>query len=97
MNKHTIDTTVRMQVTFTLGGVLTDPTLVTGTVIDAKGVSTTYTVLDDAEMTNSSIGVYRIELIVDSEGVWEFRMVATGIVNESAEGRFEVPVSTFVT
>ena len=97
MNKHTINTAVSMQATFTLGGTLTDPTAVTGTVIDPAGVSTDYTVAGDPEMTNPSIGVYRIELIVTIEGVWEFRFVGTGTVNEAEEGRFEVPVSSFVT
>lgn len=97
MNSHTVNTTVRMQVTFTLNSVLTDPTTVIGTVIDPTGVSTSYTVAGDTEMTNPSTGVYRIELIVGIEGIWEYRIVGTGVVNESAEGRFEVPVSSFVS
>lgn len=100
MNKHVSGTTVRMEVTFTLNSVLTDPTNVVATVRDAAGVSTNYTVIDDVEMTNPSIGIYRLELNVGEEGVWEFRFVGSGVlgtVNEAAEGRFEVPRSSFIT
>ncbi len=96
MNKHTSGTKVRMEVTFTLNSVVTDPTTVTGIIIDGASLSTTYTVIDDVEMTNPSIGVYRIDLVVVAEGVWEFRFTGVGIVDEAAEGRFEVPVSSFV-
>lgn len=96
MNKHISGTKVRMQVTFTLNGTVTDPTTVTGTVVDAAGVSTSYTIAD-SEMTKVSTGIYKIELVVDEEGIWEYRFVGVGIVDEAAEGRFEVPISSFVS
>ncbi len=95
MNKHISGTKVRMEATFTLNDVVTDPTTVAGIVIDGAGVSTTYSTADP-EMTNVSTGVYKIELVVVAEGVWEFRFTGVGVVDEAVEGRFEVPISSFV-
>ncbi len=100
MNRHTIHTTVRLQITFTLNDVVTDPTLVIFELLEPDGTTISHTFPTDSELVKVSTGIYKEEINVDQEGVYEYRFRgsgAIGTVNEAAEGRFEVPVSSFVS
>lgn len=59
---------------FLLNGVLTDPTSVTVTVKDPSGNDSTPT------PTNSSTGVYTLNLDLDEYGQWNIKWAGTGAV-----------------
>ncbi len=100
MNSHTIETTVRMQVTFTLNDVVADPTTITFDMLEPDGTVIAHTFGVDSQLVKVSTGIYKEEIVIDQEGVYEYRFKgsgASGTVNEASEGRFEVPRSSFVT
>lgn len=100
MNSHTIHTTVRLQITFTLNDVVADPTNVIFGMIEPDGTEVNHTYGVDDELVKVSVGIYKEEINVDQEGLYEYRFRgsgASGTINEAAEGRFEVLVSSFVS
>ena len=79
--------TVRVQATFVVGGVNTDPTTVTLKVKSPAGVTTTYTYAG-ATVTKSATGIYYKDLgptILDVPGKWYYRWIGTGAAAGVAE------------
>lgn len=72
--------TVRVQATFAVAGVNTDPTTVTLKVKDTDGATTTYTYAL-AEVTRFAAGVYYKDITpkaVTTDTGWTYRWIGTG-------------------
>jgi hypothetical protein len=67
---------VRLQATFTVAGVNTDPTIVTLNVKDPTGTVTPYTYALGG-VIKSATGIYYKDVDMDAEGVWEYGFLGT--------------------
>lgn len=79
--------TVRVQATFAVAGVNTDPTTVTLKVKDTDGTTTTYTYAL-GQVTKSATGVYYKDIVPASVAVvaeWSYRWKGTGAAAGVAE------------
>lgn len=77
--------------TFTVGGVETDPTTVTYTILGPDGVTTVYVFGVDAEVSNPAIGEYLLSLAPPAlPGEYQYDVDATGAVVASRAGSFTV-------
>lgn len=85
---------VRVQATFTVSDVNTDPTTVTLKVKNPAGVTSTYTYAL-AEITKSATGIYYKDLSVDDDGIYHYRFEGTGTCEAASEHKFEVRKSEF--
>jgi len=84
MARYTKGEEVRLTGTFRVGGVLTDPTVVTLTIRDPNGAQTTPTA------TKSTTGTYYADLAVATEGLYHYRFEGTAPALGAAEGKLEV-------
>lgn len=85
--------------TFTnLAGVPTNPSTVTFKVMDPSGVASqrNYVSGTDAEVTNPSVGVFKLTLSYTISGVWLLRVEGTGAVAEVISGLVDVREDAFV-
>lgn len=69
--------------------VATDPTTVTLLIESPSGVVTELTHADD-ELTKDSEGNYYYDLLIDEAGVWQWRWIGTGVIQQADQGRFPV-------
>ena len=98
MNDYNVGDQVRLTATFTDSvGAVADPTTVTCLVRRRYQyptvTTTTYTY--PATVTKSGTGVYYVDVTPDTEGIWDYRWVATGTVIAAEESAFNVPNSEF--
>lgn len=77
----------RLNVSFTVSGVLTDPTTITAKVLKPDGTSTTYTV---GSMIHVSTGVYYLDVTCTASGRWTYKYVGTGAAADVGTGEFYV-------
>ncbi len=70
--------------------VLTDPTSLVLTIKDPSGTKTVYTYGTDAELVKDSVGMYHFDLTFDKSGIWRYRFVATGGVDQAEQGSIPV-------
>jgi hypothetical protein len=90
MSDYTQGTPIEIQDTFTLDGVLTNPTTVTYTILGPDGVSTVY-VSGDPEVSNPSVGEFVLALSPPGNpGSYAYSVVATGAVEAARNGAFYV-------
>jgi hypothetical protein len=68
---------VSVESDFRLGGVLTDPTVVTAYVRAPNAVLTTYT-YPATSLTRDTAGVYRVEFTATNAGSWGVRFEGSG-------------------
>lgn len=87
MNAYDTGTLVRLTATFTVNGVDTDPTTVTGSVRAPDGTSTPLTVAKD------SVGVYHADFTASVAGLHWYRFAGTGTVVAAEEKTFYVEAS----
>lgn len=86
-----------LTVEFTVSGVDTDPTTVTGSVRKPDGTITAYTVTTN-QIVKDSTGKYHLDVTVDQPGHWAYKLVGTGVATDTGEGTFYVnPDGTAVT
>ena len=85
---------IRLQATFTVSSVNTDPTTITMRVKDADNVVTVYTHAL-VEITNPAVGIYYKDIEVTNDGVWYYRFEGTGAVQAAGEYSFIVRTSEF--
>lgn len=71
-------------------GTPTDPTVVTFTVRTPAGDSTDYIFGTDPEVVQDSTGRYHLDLLLDSPGLWTYRLVGTGAAAGTKDGSFYV-------
>jgi hypothetical protein len=86
MNSYPMDTSLRLTGTFTIvsSGALADPTIVTSTLVDPNGTTTTPTT------TRNSLGVFYIDVTPTVYGIWTYRFNGTGAVVAQGEQQFFV-------
>ena len=84
---------VRLQATFTVSSVNTDPTTVTLRVKDAGGTITVY--VHPASITKLVTGIYYKDISVSNDGVWYYRFEGTGACEAAGEYSFIVRTSEF--
>jgi len=75
---------IRVQATFAVGGVNTDPTTVTLKVKSPDGSVSTYT-YELGEVTKSAEGIYNKEITPNAVGKWWYRWIGTGTAAGVAE------------
>ena len=89
MARYYIRQAVRETVTFTVGGVATDPTTVVMTVKEPDNTETVYTYAL-SQITKDSTGVYHKDISTDQVG-WHFwEMYGTGACEAATQGSFEI-------
>ena len=72
-----------------LAAALADPTTVVGKVKDPSGNITTPTV------TKDSTGIYRMDIPLDEQGRWYYRMEGIGTLIAASEGSFTARPTQF--
>lgn len=82
---------VRITMTFTVGGALTDPGTVTLKVLTPGGVLSTYT----SEIVHDSTGVYHYDVVGSEVGYWNYRCEGTSPAAGVGENYFEILPSKF--
>jgi hypothetical protein len=95
MNSYTLGTLIRLTATFAVGGVNTDPTVVTFKVKVPSGTITTYVYGTDAQLVKSATGVYYVDYTTVAEGIHAWRMQGTGAAIGAEEQQFTVKDSRF--
>lgn len=79
---YEVGDTPKLQVTFTVDDVATDPTTVTFDLIKPDGTTVQYVYGTDIELVKDSTGVYYVLYTIDMESVsgrpFRWRMVGTG-------------------
>jgi hypothetical protein len=87
---YTQGTPIEITDTFTLDGVLTNPTLVTYTILGPDGTTTIYTNADP-EVDNPSVGEFVLSLApLTNPGSYAYSVVATGAVEAARNGGFYI-------
>jgi hypothetical protein len=81
--------TIRLETTFTIDDVLTDPSAVSVTITTPSGTSTTYTYAA-AQVVKASTGSYYYDYTAADAGIYVWRWVGTGTANGVDEGTFTV-------
>jgi hypothetical protein len=81
--------TVRLETTFKVDDVLTDPTTVTLTVLTPAGASTSYTYAA-SEVTRESVGAFYKDVVASTAGIWSWKWTGTGTAAGIDEGTFTV-------
>lgn len=83
---------VRVTVDFTNSlGAPADPTVVTCSVKDPTGGTTTdYVFGTDPEVIKDSIGSYHMDVDADGYGLWSYRWAGTGSVQAAGEDSFRI-------
>lgn len=87
--RYVLNQPVILDVTFTVGGVATDPTTVTLLVTDPAGTATTYTYAG-ATVTKSSTGVYTKTVTGNLAGTWSYVWTGTGTAADVQDGTFQI-------
>ena len=96
-NEYRIGTTVRFSVTFKAGTVETEPPPNTSIKFKHKngdGGVLTKTYITDADVVRDSAGKYRIDLVADVVGNWNYRWEGTGNAYAAEEGVCIVKATT---
>ena len=79
-----------------LDGDSVDPTNVAISYRRETGSITTKTYPDDDEIVRTEAGEFYMDIEVDDDGVWHYRVAGTGAVISAAERQFNVRPSNFV-
>lgn len=97
MNAYQVGDQVRLTATFANSvGTATDPTTITCLVKLRyyTATATTYTYAG-ATVVKDGTGIYHVDVIPTTEGIWDYRWIATGTVIAAEESAFNVPDSQF--
>jgi hypothetical protein len=97
MNAYNVGDLVRITATFTSASVPADPTAISCIVKRRYQLppvaSTTY--VYPTTISKDSTGVYHVDVVPDTEGIYDYRWVGTGAVIAAGESAFNVPNSEF--
>jgi len=88
---------VTLKVSFRVGTINTDPTVITLKVKNPIGLVTLYTYGVDSGLLRNAIGDYQFDLIVDTEGDWWYRWQGTGNCVAAEDRRLYVRDSVFIS
>ncbi len=95
-NTYTIGQMVRVTATFNdSSGMETNPTSVVAKYRSPNGAVTSLVYGTDADVVRDSTGIYHIDLLLNAEGVWHYRVEGTGTVTAAAEGWLTAAESEF--
>lgn len=88
--------TVRLKIRFKdFEGALLDPTTVTVWVSDPTGPLNDYIYLTDPEVVKEGTGTYYMDIATGGEsGIWRWRVVGAGSINNVKQGSFYVEPDT---
>src|SRR5690242_12498095 len=99
MNDYSVGDLIRLSVSFTdSSDQAADPTTVTCLVkrrYQLPPVTTSTYTYAGGTVTKASTGSYYVDFTPTTEGIWDYRWVATGTVVAADEGAFNVPNSEF--
>lgn len=95
MREYDVGDVVRTTATFKVGGVLTDPTVLSFKFKTPAGVTTTKVYGIDIEVVKDSVGVYHYDVSLSASGVWSYRWVSTGTAAGASERKMLVKTSEF--
>jgi hypothetical protein len=87
---------LRVTCTFSVAGVLTDPTTVTAVVRSPVGTTTTYLFGIDVELVKDSTGVYHVDIDANAGGRWIYRFAGTGTAQAADDEIFLVEDSEVI-
>lgn len=77
----------RVTATFENGAhVVTDPATITAKIKNPAGVTTTYVYGTDAALARDSVGIYHVDIDLNSSGIWYYRFEGTGSVKAASQG-----------
>lgn len=88
-NTYDIGDMVKLQSTFTVSDVATDPTTITFTLREPNNTVTTYVYGTDSQLVKSGTGIYYVNWTVRMSGKHRWRMVGTGACVAAAEGTID--------
>lgn len=80
------------------GGASVDPTIVRFCTLDPEGVSTCWRYIVDPEITRTSVGHYRFDLLLSKHGMWTYAWFGSGNFDGAAQRQVfacELAVSTW--
>lgn len=91
INEYDVGDRVELELRFyNDDGALTDPTTTVAKVQNGNGTTTTYTYPDDAALARVSAGVFQLALTLDVPGMWTYKAIGTGAVEQTEERQFRV-------
>jgi len=94
INTYDKSDSVRVQATFSVDSVNTDPSTITLKVKNPAGTTSTYTYAGGT-ITRSAAGIYYKDITIDDDGMWYYRFEGTGAVVAASEHSFKVRTSEF--
>lgn len=95
-NNYTLGDGFRLQATFTVNGVNTDPSTVVFSLKDPDDIITSYTFGVNAQVVKSAVGVYYMDVTVSKPLTWWYRIVGTGACIAAVESSFFGNQSKFI-
>jgi hypothetical protein len=84
---------VTLQTSFSLNGVLTNPSSVSLLIQYPNGLEVT---IPQGSLSNTTTGTYSYGLFLDNDGIWYYRFESSGTVFAAEETMFIVRPSEFV-
>ena len=94
MDSFEVNQNIKLQGSFTLGGVATDPTEISLKILTPAGTETEY-LYSESQLTRDGAGIYSLEMVVTQEGVYHYGWVGTGDVKAAVNGVFVGKLSPF--
>jgi hypothetical protein len=93
MNVYSKDTLVRVNVTFALSNVNTDPSVVTAYYKSPTGVITTLVYGVDNALIKDAAGQYHVDILAQIVGNWFYRFEGSGTLIAANESEFVIQPS----
>lgn len=90
MPDYVVGDLIRVSVAFMVDDKPTDPAIVRLKWKNPAGVITTWTYLTDSQVVKDSVGQYRANLDVTTNGTWSFRWEGTGTAQAAGQDSFVV-------
>lgn len=95
MTAYVSGSTVRMYGVFSVTGVLTDPSVVTGKVKPPGATTLNFPYGSSAQLVRDGIGLYHLDMVVTATGLWRYRWEGSGSASIAGEGTFDVSNTVF--
>lgn len=94
MAENTIGDVLRVDATFSVNAVNTDPTTITFKQQPPNEALTTFVSGTDVEVVNDATGKYHVDVTLNKRGTWKFAWEATGtVVTEGGTAVTVIPPS----